>query len=108
MVTFSSPPRPRWYPITVTILVLAVGILIAVALLGLVDDGNPAYGAVGFFTGLFSVLAVGLVAVTEIGRQTDAQLRDAAALDDLEPLRAAVSSDGSDRQPACDPDGRRP
>lgn len=108
MVTLSSPPRPRWYPITVTILVLAVVILLAVDLLGLVDEGDLGYGAVGFFTGLFSVLAVGLVAVTEIGRQTDAQLRDAAALDDLEPLRAAVSSDGSDQKPARDPDGPRP
>jgi hypothetical protein len=107
MTTISSPPRPRWYPITVAILVLAIAILITVALLGLVDDGGLADGALGFFTGLFAVLGVGLVAVTEIGRRTDAQLRDAASLDDLEPLRAAVSSYGSDRQTTPTSDDRR-
>lgn len=107
MTTLSSPPRPRWYPITVVILVLAVAILLAVGLSGLVTDGDLAYGALGFFTGLFGILAVGMVAVTEIGRN-DTRLRDAAALDDLEPLRAAVSSDGAHGHWAADPDGRRP
>ena len=107
MTTISSPPRPRWYPITVVILVLAIAIFIAVPLLGLVDDNGLADGVLSFCTGLFVTVTAGLVAVTEIGRRTDAQLRDAAALDDLEPLRAAVSGSGSDHQTTPNSDDPR-
>jgi len=89
MTSSTLPARPRWYPIAVGTLVLAVVILCAVALFGLGEDGGLPYGILGFLTGLFATVAAGLVAVTEIGRQDEARRLDAAALDDLEPLRAA-------------------
>ena len=100
MSSLSSPPRARWYPIVVAMLVLAIVILCTAALLGLADDIPLGNGLLGFFTGLFTVLTLGLVAVTEIGRRNDAASRDAAALDELEPLRAATAGETSDDQPA--------
>jgi hypothetical protein len=95
MITRSSPPRPHWYPFTVAALILTVVALGTVTALGLAPDTGPVDGILGFFTGLCATLAVGLVAVTEIGRRHEAQLLDAAALDDLEPLRAASAGNGS-------------
>jgi hypothetical protein len=95
MITRSSPPRPRWYPVTVAVLVLVVVVLGTVAALGLAPDTGFVDGILGFFTGLCATLAVALVAVTEIGRRQEIHLRDAAALDELEPLRAATLGGGS-------------
>jgi peptidoglycan/LPS O-acetylase OafA/YrhL len=108
MTPLSSPPRPRWYPITLAVLVLTVIVLVAVALTGLISESDDSYGLVGFFTGLCSTLAVALVAVTEIGRRNEAQLRDAAALDDLEPLRAAGAGHTADARAASGDDEARP
>jgi hypothetical protein len=107
MITSSRPPRPRWYPVTVTALILIVAVLGTVAALGLAPDSGPVDGMLGFFTGLCLTLAVALIAVTEIGRRHEAQLLDAAALDDLEPLRAAAVANGS-TAPASLTDDPRP
>jgi hypothetical protein len=95
MITHRRPPRPRWYPVTVAALVLIVIGLGSVAALGLAPENGPVDGILGFFTGLCATLAVALVAVTEIGRRHEAELLDAAALDELEPLRAATLREGS-------------
>jgi hypothetical protein len=95
MTIFSPPPRPRWYPLTVSALSLTAIVLVMVKVLGLSPDNGPVDGILGFVAGLCATLAVGLVAVTEIGRRNEALLLDAARLDDLEPLRAASAGIGS-------------
>jgi hypothetical protein len=89
MTAFSTPPRPRWYPITVAALILVVIALVAIQLTGAAAGVQGSDGLIGFLTGLCGTVTVGLVAVTEIGRRHEVELLDAAALDDLEPLRAA-------------------
>lgn len=82
--------RPRWYAATIVGAILLVAVFSTAA--ALVDD-DLADGVFGFFTGMIAAVGIALVLWTEIVRKRLALRRDAAALDDLEPLRAATESD---------------
>ena len=95
MNTNSSLPRPRWYAAAVVGAVAAIAALGAAALL--IDD-DLTDSILGFFVGVIGMLLVAVVLWTELVRQMMARKRDSAALDDLEPLRAASDADGSDQR----------
>ena len=82
--------RPRWYAAT---LVGAIVLIAAFSLAAALVDDDLADGVFGFFAGMIAALGIALVLWTEIVRKRLARLRDAAALDDLEPLRAATAGD---------------
>lgn len=86
MKTTTELPRPRWYAAAVSGAVLAIAGFSAAA--ALVDD-DLADGIFGFFTGILAAVLLAAVLWVEIGRYRLARMRDAAALDELEPLRAA-------------------
>ena len=82
--------RPRWYAAYI------VGAIVVIALLSVGAarvDNDVADTVLGIFTGMTLALVAALVLWTESGRKRVARLRDAAALDDLEPLRAATTGD---------------
>lgn len=83
------PRRPRWYAAFI------VGAIIVLALLGAaawyVDD-DVADTVLGLVTGM-TVGSVAVVTWAAFLRKRMARRRDAAALDDLEPLRAAGAAD---------------
>jgi len=86
MKTTTELPRPRWYAAAVIGAIVAIaGFFTAAALV----DNNWADGVFGFFTGVLAALLLAAVLWIEIGRLRLARMRDAAALDELEPLRAA-------------------
>ena len=89
MKTTTEFPRPRWYAAAVIGAVLAIAGFSAAA--ALVDD-DLADGVFGFFTGILAALLLAAVLWVEIGRYRLARMRDAAALDALEPLRAAADT----------------
>ena len=95
MNTKSSLPRPGWYAAAVAGAVLAIAALAAAALL--IDD-DPVDSVLGFFVGLIGMLLVAVVLWTEIVRQMMARKRDSAALDELEPLRAASDAHESNQR----------
>jgi hypothetical protein len=82
--------RPRLY----AAYIVGAIVLIAVLSVGAARvDNDVADTVFGIFTGMTLALVAALVLWTEIGRKRVARLRDAAALDDLEPLRAATTGD---------------
>lgn len=91
----TSDPRPRWYAAAIVGAILAIAAFSAAALL---VDRDLADTVFGFFTGMIGVLLVAVILWTEVGRKQVARLRDAAALDDLEPLRAATDADSADER----------
>ncbi|ANP72073.1 hypothetical protein [Cryobacterium arcticum] len=91
----AAPTRPRWYAPAIGAAVLCIAALSAAAL---VVDDDATDSVLGFFTGALAMLLVALVAWTEVVRHIVARKRDAAALDDLEPLRAATESDRGDER----------
>ncbi|QYF74267.1 hypothetical protein [Cryobacterium sp. PAMC25264] len=93
--TTTAPPRPRWYAPAIGAAVLSIAAL-SVGAFVVVDDA--ADSVLGFFTGAIAMLLVALVAWTELVRHIVARRRDTAALDDLEPLRAATESDHGDER----------
>jgi len=96
MNSAASFPRPRWYGPAIAAAVVVIAALSGAAVL--VDD-DAADGVFGFFTGASCMLLVCVVVLwTEIGRKLMARRRDAAALDDLEPLRVATDDDGTDQR----------
>ena len=95
MNSAASFPRPRWYGPAIAAAVVVIAALSGAAVL--VDD-DAADGVFGFFTGASCMLLVCVVLWTEIGRKLMARRRDAAALDDLEPLRVATDDDGTDQR----------
>lgn len=90
MSTQTSLPRPRWYTAAIVGAVVAIATLSAAALL---TDDDLADGVFGFFTGMICMLLIAVVLWVEFGRNKLARMRDAAALDDLEPLRTATRAD---------------
>ena len=85
-------PRPRWYAVTILGAILLIAALSTAA--AVVED-DLADTVLGFFTGAIAALVIVLVLWTEITRTLSARRRDAATLDDLEPLRAATIGDRS-------------
>lgn len=84
------PRRPRWYAAAIVVAILLIAALTLTA--AFVED-DTADTVLGFFTGMIAALLLTLVLWTEIVRTWMARRRDAAALDDLEPLRAATTAD---------------
>jgi len=88
-------PRPRWYAVAIAGAVVAIA---ALSIAALVTDDDTADTALGAVTGAIAVGLLALILWTEIVRRIVARLRDAAALDDLEPLRAASDADRADER----------
>ncbi|TFD92687.1 hypothetical protein E3T61_06180 [Cryobacterium lactosi] len=95
MSSHTSLPRPRWYAAAIVSAVVIIAALLIAALLTADDTADTVFGA---FTGAISIGLLALILWTEIGRKQLARLRDAAALDDLEPLRAATDADRADER----------
>ena len=95
MNTKSSLPRPRWYAAGVVGAVVAIAALGAAALL--IDD-DLTDSILGFFVGMIGMVLIMVILWTELVRKMMARKRDSAALDDLEPLRAASDADSSDQR----------
>jgi hypothetical protein len=95
-MTIQSPfPRPRWYAFAIVGAIIAIT---ALSIAALQTDDDTADTVFGAFTGAIAVGLLVLVLWTEIGRKQVARLRDAKALDDLEPLRAASDADRADER----------
>jgi hypothetical protein len=95
--------RPRWY----AAYIVGAIVLIAVLSVGAARvDNDVADTVFGIFTGMTLALVAALVLWTESGRKRVARLRDAAALDDLEPLRAATTGDRPSDKSASPSAGR--
>jgi hypothetical protein len=88
-------PRPRWYAVAIAGAVVAIAALSVAALLTDDDTADTTFGA---FTGAIGIGLLALILWIEIVRKHVARLRDAAALDDLEPLRAASDADRADER----------
>lgn len=86
MNLFSHPVRPRWYLPTIAGIVVVIAALVVIAL---VLDNNLDDTALGMVTGILFGAMLGIILFTEMGRRAAIRRRDAAALDDLEPLRDA-------------------
>ncbi|MGY4860119.1 hypothetical protein [Cryobacterium sp. AP23] len=95
MTENTTLPRPRWYAVAITGAVVAIAALSIGALLTDDDMADTVFGA---FTGAIGMGLLALILWIEIGRKQVARLRDAAALDDLEPLRAASDADRADER----------
>lgn len=95
MTKTPSLPRPRWYAAAIVGAVVVIATLSVAALL--IDD-DTADTVFGIFTGMIGMLLIAVVVWTEIVRKQMARLRDATALDDLEPLRAATETDHADER----------
>ena len=95
MTENSTLPRPRWYAIAIAGAVVAIA---ALSIAALQTDDDMADTVFGAFTGAIGVGLLALILWIEIGRNQVARLRDAAALDDLEPLRAATDADRADER----------
>ena len=95
MTENSTLPRPRWYAIAIAGAVVAIA---ALSIAALQTDDDMADTVFGAFTGAIGVGLLALILWIEIGRKQVARLRDAAALDDLEPLRAATDADRADER----------
>ena len=101
-------PRPRWYAVTILGAILLIAALSTAA--AVVED-DLADTVLGFFTGAIAALVIVLVLWTEITRTLSARRRDAATLDDLEPLRAATAGNRPSDQtasPAAERSADRP
>lgn len=90
----SLPPRPRWYAGAIIGTATA---LVALVLTEILVDNAPDT-LLGFFTGLLGASLVGVILGIETSRKRVARLRDAAALDDLEPLRSATALDRGEQR----------
>jgi len=105
---YSLTRRPRWYAAYIA------GAIVLIALLSVGAarvENDIADTVFGVFTGMTLALLAALVLWTEIGRKRVARMRDAAALDDLEPLRAATAGDrpsGQTASPAAERSADRP
>jgi ABC-type cobalamin transport system permease subunit len=88
-------PRPRWYAVAIVGAVVAIA---ALSIAALQTDDDTADTVFGAFTGAIGVGLLALILWTEIARKQVARLRDAAALDDLEPMRAATDADRADER----------
>ena len=84
------PRRPRWYAAAIVVAILLIAALTLTSAF-IADDAADT--VLGFFAGMIAALMLALVLWTEIVRTWLARRRDAAALDDLEPLGAATGSD---------------
>jgi len=105
MSTQTSAPRPRWYSAGIIGAVVAITVFSTAALL---TDDDLADSVFGFFTGAIAMLLIMTVLWIEIGRQRLARKRDAAALDGLEPLRAATAADKTAAADTTSPAGTTP
>ena len=95
MTKTPSLPRPRWYAVAIIGAIITIA---ALSIAALQNDDDTADTVFGAFTGAIGVGLLALVLWTEIVRKQVARLRDAAALDDLEPLRAASDADRADER----------
>ena len=90
----SLPPRPRWYAGAI---IGTTTVLVALVLTEALVDNAPDT-LLGFFTGLLGAGLIGVILGIETSRKRAAGLRDAAALDDLEPLRSATAIDRGEQR----------
>jgi hypothetical protein len=95
MTQKTTLPRPRWYAVAIAAAVVTIAALVLAALLTDDDTADTVFGAL---TGALSMGLLILIVWTEIARKQVARLRDAAALDDLEPMRAATDADRADER----------
>lgn len=86
--------RPRWYKPTIATAVVAIAAFSTIA--WFVDD-EPTETVLGALTGATFMALLGLIAIVEMTHRTTARQRESEALDNLEPLRAAVSDDYATR-----------
>lgn len=91
---YAEDVRPRWYA---GVIVGSATVLIALVLTAVLVDDAP-QTLLGFFTGALGTLLLATVSWIEYGHRDAARRRDAAALDDLEPLRAASAADRADER----------
>ena len=90
----SLPPRPRWYACAI---IGTATVLVALVLTEVLVDNAPDT-LLGFFTGVLGAGLVGVILGIETSRKRAVRLRDAAALDDLEPLRSATAIDRGEQR----------